>query len=59
MDKGAWWATTHGVTKESDTTEQLTLNTDCSWQFVVDGHPSFHVCLHLNLSLYKDISLPK
>ena len=59
MDKGAWWATTHGVTKESDTTEQLTLNTDCSWQFVVDGHPSFHVCLHLNFSLYKDISLPR
>ena len=23
MDKGAWWATVHGVTKESDTTEQL------------------------------------
>ena len=23
MDRGAWWATVHGVTKESDTTEQL------------------------------------
>ena len=23
MDGGAWWATVHGVTKESDTTEQL------------------------------------
>ena len=23
MDKGAWWATVHGVAKESDTTEQL------------------------------------
>ena len=22
-DRGAWWATVHGVTKESDTTEQL------------------------------------
>ena len=21
MDRGAWWATVHGVTKESDTTE--------------------------------------
>ena len=24
MDGGAWWATVHGVTEESDTTEQLT-----------------------------------
>ena len=23
MDRGAWWAAVHGVTKESDTTEQL------------------------------------
>ena len=23
MDRGAWWAIVHGVTKESDTTEQL------------------------------------
>ena len=23
MDRKAWWATLHGVTKESDTTEQL------------------------------------
>ena len=22
MDRGAWWATVHGVTKESDTTEE-------------------------------------
>ena len=26
MDRGAWWATVHGVTKELDTTEQLTLS---------------------------------
>ena len=25
MDRGAWWATVHGVTKELDTTEQPTL----------------------------------
>ena len=25
MNRGAWWATVHGVTKDSDTTEQLTL----------------------------------
>ena len=23
MDRGAWWTTVHGVTKESDTTERL------------------------------------
>ena len=27
MDRGVWWATVHGVTKESDTTERLTNNT--------------------------------
>ena len=26
MDKGAWWATVHGVTKELDMTERLTLS---------------------------------
>ena len=26
MDRGAWWAIVHGVTKELDTTEQLTLS---------------------------------
>ena len=26
MDRGDWWATVHGVTKESDTTKQLTLS---------------------------------
>ena len=24
MDRGVWWAIVHGVTKESDTTEQVT-----------------------------------
>ena len=23
MDRGAWWATVHGIAKESDTTKQL------------------------------------
>ena len=25
MDRRAWWATVHGIVKESDTTEELTL----------------------------------
>ena len=28
MDKGAWQATVHGVTKQSDTTEQLNNNSN-------------------------------
>ena len=27
MDRGAWWATIHGITKELDTTEQLNTTT--------------------------------
>ena len=26
IDRGAWWSTAHGATKESDTTEQLNKN---------------------------------
>ena len=29
MDRGTWWATVHGATKESDMTEQLTLSLSC------------------------------
>ena len=29
MDKGDWWATVHGVTKESDTTLRLNNNVYC------------------------------
>ena len=35
MHRGAWWATVHGVTKESDTTEQLTHTHTHTW-FVED-----------------------
>ena len=36
MDRGAWWATVHGVTKESDTTERLTY-TLLLWTSLVCG----------------------
>ena len=27
MDRGAWWAAAHGITKDSDTTQRLDNNT--------------------------------
>ena len=30
MDRGAWWATVHGVAKDSDATEQLNNNNGLS-----------------------------
>ena len=42
MDRGAWWATVHGLTKELDTIEQLNCNNNIRlihffqlWQMVV------------------------
>ena len=29
MDRGAWWASVHGIAKESDMTEQLNNNKTC------------------------------
>ena len=34
MDRGAWWATVHGVTKESDTTERLHFHFYFQWQYM-------------------------
>ena len=39
MDRGAWQATAHGVAKELDMTEQLTLGRDANIQFIAsDNH---------------------
>ena len=34
MDRGVWWATVHGVPKESDMTEKLNNNTTIQQQFL-------------------------
>ena len=40
MDRGAWQATVHGVTKESDTTEWLTLSfKKCGMNLLQEGGP--------------------
>ena len=38
MDRGAWRATVHGATKESDTTERLTLSLFSNY---IDGAPEY------------------
>ena len=42
MDRGAWQATVHGVTKESDTTEQLSTHRHTSSN--ITAWLSVHVC---------------
>ena len=56
MDKGAWWATVHGVTKESDTTEQLnnSISNECSpGAFVPIGDTQQCLQLFLVVTVYK------
>ena len=38
MGRGAWWAAVHGVTKESNTTQQLNNN----------NKVMMHICIHLH-----------
>ena len=38
MDRGAWWATVHGVSKESDTTEHADMHTQFSAYIVGSDH---------------------
>ena len=45
MDRGAGWATVHGVAKESDTTERLTHNTSVMRHLTVSQAQSSAYCL--------------
>ena len=40
MDKGAWWATVHGVGKESDVTERLSAH--AHYGIIILGNLRFH-----------------
>ena len=61
MGRGAWQATVHGITKESDTTEQLNNNNMCVYIYLIGSvylenpnnqqkvnRKSFHTCLLLS-----------
>ena len=37
MDRGAWWATVHGVAKGSNVTEQLNNNNSKLYEFTIHG----------------------
>jgi len=43
MDRGAWWATVHGVGKEPDTAEWLNNNKIVDWQYKFQG---YNVVIH-------------
>ena len=38
IDRGAWWATVHGVAEESDTAERLNKNKDKETSLYLSGH---------------------
>ena len=42
VDREAWWATVHGITKELDTTQRLNNSKDNSKQFL-------YICIILNI----------
>ena len=44
MDKGAWQAPVHGVSKESDMTEQLTLHTSLHDIYI---YTHTHICMYI------------
>ena len=58
MDRGAWWATVHGVTKESDMTEQLTLSLSLTQHLPLYLHSvTWDICLSCVLSHFSCVCL--
>ena len=55
MDRGAWWAAVHRITKESDTTQRLNNNKGYGSDLHVGGSVIFHIfeVSHLGLK-YPD-----
>ena len=53
MDRGAWWATVHGVTKELDTTLQLNNNESHPLEYTEQPHPQTQ-CSQINKYKLKE-----
>ena len=50
MDRGAWWATIHGVAKESDTTQQLN-----NYIYICTyTHTYIHIYTHMHTHIRSD-----
>ena len=62
MDRGAWWASVHGVAKESDTTEQLDYkNTEIggSSDLVAQSCPTLEIPWTLALQTALSMGFPR
>ena len=53
MNRGAWWATIHGIAKESDRTEQLTFTFNA--HFKVANGIVYHFSILISTSLMEMI----
>ena len=55
MDRGAWWATVPGVSKESDTIEQLSMHANSCFTIILWSIKGFHLdyIVHLASTLQK------
>ena len=55
MDRGAWWATVPGVSKESDTIEQLSMHANSYFTIILWSIKGFHLdyIVHLASTLQK------
>ena len=55
MDRGAWWATVPGVSKESDTIEQLSMHVNSYFTIILWSIKGFHLdyIVHLASTVQK------
>ena len=59
LDRGAWWATVHGVAKESDTIQQLNTNNKSKIRKLMVTQQRAHLCMKCSLGIshfFEEIS---